>query len=66
MNHKRRRPKHRRAGCLMCKPWKDERGNPNRGQTRNLDRKFQDSPADLIDDEPPFGSDEFEDLQCPT
>jgi len=26
MNHKRRRPKHRRAGCLMCKPHKDERG----------------------------------------
>jgi hypothetical protein len=22
MNHKRRRPKNRRAGCLMCKPWK--------------------------------------------
>ena len=25
MNHKRRRPKHRRAGCLWCKPHKDER-----------------------------------------
>lgn len=25
MNHKRKRPKHRRAGCLMCKPHKDER-----------------------------------------
>ena len=24
-HHKRRRPKHQRAGCLMCKPWKDER-----------------------------------------
>jgi len=22
MNHKRRRPKNRRAGCLMCKPCK--------------------------------------------
>lgn len=22
MNHKRRRPKNRRAGCLMCKYWK--------------------------------------------
>ena len=22
MHHKRRRPKNRRAGCLMCKPWK--------------------------------------------
>lgn len=25
MHHKRKRPKHQRAGCLMCKPWKDER-----------------------------------------
>lgn len=24
-NHKRRRPKHQRAGCLCCKPHKDER-----------------------------------------
>jgi hypothetical protein len=23
-NHKRRRPKHQRAGCLLCKPWKHE------------------------------------------
>jgi len=22
MNHKRKRPKNRRAGCLMCKHWK--------------------------------------------
>lgn len=21
-NHKRKRPKSRRSGCLMCKPWK--------------------------------------------
>ena len=21
-NHKRKRPKNRRAGCLLCKPWK--------------------------------------------
>jgi len=21
-NHKRRRPKNRRSGCLLCKPWK--------------------------------------------
>lgn len=24
-NFKRRRPKHQRAGCLLCKPQKDER-----------------------------------------
>lgn len=22
VKHKRKRPKNRRAGCLMCKPWK--------------------------------------------
>jgi hypothetical protein len=22
MHHKRRRPRNRRAGCLLCKPWK--------------------------------------------
>ena len=25
VNHKRKRPKHQRAGCLYCKPHKDER-----------------------------------------
>jgi hypothetical protein len=25
MHHKRRRPKHQRNGCLLCKPQKDER-----------------------------------------
>lgn len=24
-HHKRRRPKSTRSGCLMCKPWKDQR-----------------------------------------
>jgi hypothetical protein len=24
-NHKRKRPKHQRSGCLMCKPHKDNR-----------------------------------------
>jgi len=24
-HHKRKRPKHQRAGCLLCKPQKDER-----------------------------------------
>ncbi len=40
MNHKRRRAKHQRAGCLLCKPHKDERGNsPERG---GVARKLQD------------------------
>lgn len=25
MNHKRKRAKHRRAGCLTCKSWKSKR-----------------------------------------
>jgi hypothetical protein len=29
-HHKRRRPKHQRAGCLMCKPWKDDRNGVSR------------------------------------
>ncbi len=29
MNHKRRRPKNRRAGCLLCKMWK---GNGFKGK----------------------------------
>lgn len=32
MNHKRHRPKNRRAGCLMCKPWK---GNGSKGGLKN-------------------------------
>jgi hypothetical protein len=28
MNHKRKRPKHQRAGCLMCKPWKASGHHP--------------------------------------
>jgi len=34
MHHKRKRPKHQRAGCLMCKPWKDERGKGQRNRER--------------------------------
>jgi hypothetical protein len=34
MNHKRKRPKNRRAGCLMCKPWKICGNHNNRGEPR--------------------------------
>lgn len=30
-HHKRKRPKHQRAGCLLCKPNKDERGKNGGG-----------------------------------
>jgi hypothetical protein len=38
-HHKRKRPKHRRAGCLMCKAHKDERGKNGFGaQSRQEQR----------------------------
>lgn len=42
-NHKRKRPKHQRAGCLMCKPHKDERvkGKPEADPV-SVRRKLQD------------------------
>lgn len=50
MNHKRRRPKNRRAGCLLCKPHKSN-GEKDRAasQTRQeqlarLDEKEQRIP----------------------
>jgi hypothetical protein len=39
VNHKRKRPKHQRAGCLMCKPHKDERGKGQKNrETPQLSR----------------------------
>jgi hypothetical protein len=32
MNHKRKRPKNRRAGCLLCKPYK---ANGAKGRTES-------------------------------
>lgn len=41
-NHKRRRPKHQRAGCLMCKPHKDERGKGKADRERpSVRRRLQ-------------------------
>jgi len=53
-NHKRRRPKNRRAGCLLCKPHKMNGASPSAifriselrrlgGGTRRVDRRFRDS-----------------------
>lgn len=36
MNHKRRRPKHQRRGCLWCKPQKDERRKKEPRKKREL------------------------------
>lgn len=40
MNHKRRRPKSRRAGCLMCKPQKDQRHPKGKRETELGHRGF--------------------------
>lgn len=41
MNHKRRRPKSTRAGCLLCKPWKRQ-GAPLKDRTKvGILRKLQ-------------------------
>ena len=45
-HHKRKRPKHRRAGCLMCKPHKDERAR--KIGRASVQRATLDRPADLI------------------
>jgi hypothetical protein len=48
-HHKRRRPKHQRAGCLFCKPHKDERGAKSGDRERpSVKRKLQaEEPAEL-------------------
>ncbi len=44
MNHKRKRPKNARAGCLMCKPHKAN-GTPLKDRVRpNLLRRLQERP----------------------
>jgi hypothetical protein len=40
-NHKRKRPKHQRAGCLFCKPHKDERAAKTERDKPSLRRKLQ-------------------------
>jgi hypothetical protein len=54
VNHKRRRPKHQRAGCLMCKPHKDERaakashgGNARRLMATAMD--MEETMANVVD-----------------
>lgn len=48
MHHKRKRPKNRRAGCLMCKPWKvNGAGGSNRME---LPEKFSDYKRRMFTD----------------
>ena len=37
MNHKRKRPKHQRAGCLLCKSYKDNRKKGSRTSLKKSD-----------------------------
>jgi hypothetical protein len=40
MKHKRKRPKNRRAGCLLCKPWKSNELKDSRSmETRAMKRR---------------------------
>ena len=39
MHHKRRRPKNRRAGCLLCKPHKANGAKGRRGHQTLQDRR---------------------------
>lgn len=41
MNHKRKRPKHQRAGCIFCKPWKDERTPRTERDKPSVRRRLQ-------------------------
>jgi len=41
-HHKRKKPKHQRAGCLMCKPYKDERTKGSKNTEKpSVRRKLQ-------------------------
>lgn len=41
-HHKRRRPKNRRAGCLMCKPWKANHARRRYRQRVSVYRQMED------------------------
>lgn len=45
-HHKRRRPKHQRAGCLQCKPHKDERGKGRTTREKPSVRRKLQEPAE--------------------
>lgn len=48
MHHKRRRPKHQRAGCLMCKPAKDNRGKGSAGARTPAEVRADEREASFI------------------
>jgi hypothetical protein len=49
-HHKRRRPKHQRAGCLLCKSHKDEReAKPQRAFDAEVIREWVIDAGDSLD-----------------
>jgi len=62
VNHKRKRPKSRRAGCLLCKPWKmNGFSRYNKEYERFSDharRKFAKEEAESVDFGPKIGKNE--------
>lgn len=49
MNHKRHKPKSRRAGCLFCKPWKHQRAKGTRSAMTMQDRRAGEALRQEID-----------------
>lgn len=47
-NHKRRRPKNRRAGCLLCKPHKANHAEMKFRDLASVRRRTQDDPRELV------------------
>lgn len=51
-NHKRKRPKHQRGGCIFCKYWKDERGKNGFTRQKLLEKKAREKErADFLDED---------------
>ena len=48
-NHKRRRPKNQRRGCLLCKPWKGN--NAKNKEKASVKRKLQDDGPQKVSTE---------------
>jgi len=50
MNHKRKRPKNRRAGCLLCKPHKANGAKGREAHQTLQERKARERQTDSVKD----------------
>ena len=48
MNHKRKKKKSARAGCSMCKPWKDNENKGSLVYQTNQEKLARDDEADQL------------------